>query len=177
MKKLVKEIELTQDQVALVDDWDYEHLNQYRWYANFDKRRGKYFARRNIKIVEIINGKPKSKWTVTTMGRQIMKPKKGMVVIYINHNTLDCRKKNLMVVTKRQSTQHRKRGSSKYTGVYWDKKREKFTVNVMYRGKLKFLGSFTDEKEAFKAYEKALCELTGEQPVCRLKAKKKSPTP
>ena len=50
----MKEIKLTNGQVALVDDEDYAWLNQWRWCPQRDKHRNVY-ARRNIYIV-IKNG-------------------------------------------------------------------------------------------------------------------------
>ena len=48
----MKEIQLTQGQVALVDDEDFERLNQYKWCA--DKHRNTYYAHRRGPT---INGK------------------------------------------------------------------------------------------------------------------------
>ena len=49
---MTKEIELTQSRVTLVDDRDYEWLNQWNWFA--DLSRSTYYAGRNSPYV---NGK------------------------------------------------------------------------------------------------------------------------
>jgi hypothetical protein len=48
--------------------------------------------------------------------------------------------------------------SSQYKGVCWDKKSNKWRVDIKVDGKLKYLGTFTDEYEAHLAYQKALNE-------------------
>ena len=44
----MKQIKLSQGQFALVDDDDFELLNQYNWFAN--KHRNTFYARRNIRL-------------------------------------------------------------------------------------------------------------------------------
>jgi hypothetical protein len=48
--------------------------------------------------------------------------------------------------------------SSKYVGVYWNKKSNKWEVKIRIDDKIKYLGTFTDEYEAHLTYQKALNE-------------------
>lgn len=46
--------------------------------------------------------------------------------------------------------------SSKYKGVFWDDKANKWRVSIRINGKQKYLGSFKNEYEAYLAYQKEL---------------------
>ena len=78
------------------------------------------------------------------------------VVDHENNNRADNRWVNLRVVSHRQNTLNRRKpGSSKYPGVYRDRKNRKFVAQIHARGKSRHLGSFDDELEAAAAYQKA----------------------
>ena len=84
----MKEIILTQGQVALVDDEDFEYLNQWKWCAI--KSRKTYYTTRTIYIP--------CKMTVI-MHRIIMNTPLDMTVDHIDHNGLNNQKYNLRICT------------------------------------------------------------------------------
>ena len=45
------------------------------------------------------------------------------------------------------------RGPSKYTGVSWNRKNQKWIVQLCLNGKQRYLGSFVDEEEAARTYD------------------------
>jgi hypothetical protein len=94
----MKEIPLTQGQVALVDDEDFEFLNQWNWYARWDKTTLSYYAFRT----EF----PTRKTIV--MSRLIMNTPKDLQCDHINHDTLNNQKRNLRNVTKSNNQMNRK---------------------------------------------------------------------
>lgn len=165
---MAKEIPLTQGQVALVDDEDYEWLNQRKWHANYDKSTNGFYAMTTL-YLGWSDGKSITKHL--SMHRLIMNASSGTDVDHINHNALDNRKINLRAVSRRQNSQNRKdkfsKLSSHYPGVSWDRSREKWRAVISLNGKQKHLGRFLDEREAAKAYETACRELVGEELVCK----------
>lgn len=81
----MKQIPLTQGKVALIDDEDYKHISQRKWYA---AKIGKtYYAQHSI----IRDGNQ----TTLMMHRQIMNPPSNLQCDHINGNGLDNRKSNL----------------------------------------------------------------------------------
>jgi hypothetical protein len=65
----------------------------------------------------------------------------------------------LQLITNREnSSKDKKNGTSQYTGVSWNKSRNKWRVYININNKNKYLGLFTDEYEAHLVYQKALNE-------------------
>lgn len=82
-----------------------------------------------------------------------------LVVDHINNNPLDNRAENLQIITNRENSSKEKKGSSKYTGVYWNKEKKKWRSVIRINRKSKHLGYFTKEEDASKAYQKKLLTL------------------
>jgi hypothetical protein len=53
----MKEIQLTQGKVALVDDDDFDYLSQWKWYAHKPSTRDIYYAVRNRRKIEGVGSK------------------------------------------------------------------------------------------------------------------------
>jgi hypothetical protein len=106
----MKRIPLTKNQFALVDDSDYEYLNQWRWHYNCGYAERKEY--RNGKQIHI------------QMHRVILNTDK--MVDHISGNKLDNRKANLRIATHSLNAMNMRkhRGKSVYKGVstegkYW----------------------------------------------------------
>jgi len=83
-----------------------------------------------------------------------------LVIDHINDNKLDNRVENLQIVTQRfNSCKTQGKYTSKYKGVSWHKKSNKWVSQITINGMVKHLGLFNCELEASKAYQKALKEL------------------
>ena len=86
--------------------------------------------------------------------------RRDMNIDHINEVKTDNRLENLRVVSARQNkSKSIKGGTSKYTGVAWQKPLQKWRTQICINGKVKHLGVFTSELEASKAYQKALAEI------------------
>ncbi len=78
---------------------------------------------------------------------------------HINNIKTDDRIKNLQLLTNRENCSKGKKQypkTSEYTGVWWDKERNKWQSKITINGKGKHLGRFPYEIDAYKAYQKAL---------------------
>ena len=83
-----------------------------------------------------------------------------LVVDHIDDNPKNNRVDNLQIVTHRFNT-YKTQGkySSKYKGVYWSSKSNKWRAGIRINGKQKHLGLFTCELAAHHAYQKAVKNL------------------
>lgn len=154
----MKKIELTQDQVTWVDDWNFEELNQYKWYAKWDESTKGYYAARNESM-------GLGKRTTIRMHAQIMKTPKGMRTDHINGNTLFNLESNLRICNASENNRNRGRtinNKSGYKGVSWHKHTRKFQSQIRHDGKVIYLGYFDNPIDAAVVYDAKAKELHGE---------------
>jgi len=147
----MKEIILTKGYKAIIDDEDFEYVNQKKWYVNI-KRHGCYAA-------TMLNGKHFG------MHNFIMNPDIGLEVDHVNGNGLDNRKSNLRVCTRSQNimnTKTRIDASSGKRGVYFKKERGRWVAQIVIDGIRKYLGSHLKKEDAITAREEAEKKLFGE---------------
>lgn len=151
----MKELSLSQGKVALVDDCDYEWLNQWKWSAA--QRECRWYALRRVQKGD--------KQSLVLMHRQIMGAQPGQQVDHKDVDGLHNWRANLRFCTQTQNNANqKKRGgcSSQYKGVTWDKSRIKWAAQTSVCGKHVHLGRFDSETDAALAYNKAAIEYFGE---------------
>lgn len=88
--------------------------------------------------------------------------KKGhkLVVNHKNFNRQDNRLENLEIITNRENTNKKhKKSKSKYIGVTWHKRVNKWTAQILYKRKNIHLGCFNNEIDAHNAYQNKLKEI------------------
>jgi len=158
----MKYITLTRGKRAIVDDEDYDWLNQWKWYAKEYKRKNttsNWYACR---------GKWENKKMKTIrMHREILgdKYKNGEVTDHANGNGLDNQRRNLRICSVSDNTINSivdKGGSSRYRGVQWCKQKRKWIARITIFGKRKYLGRFVSEKNAAIAFNNAAMKYHGE---------------
>lgn len=155
-------IKLTRGFVAMVDDEDYDYLNQWKWYAG--KGRYTYYGRRWSRVYK---GEPRK---CIMMHTQIMNTPAGMQIDHKDHNGLNNQKSNLRICNGSQNTSNRKSfGRSKYLGVtIWpnEKATKSHTIRICaalsHNNKHIHIGYFKTEEDAARAYDKKARELHGE---------------
>jgi hypothetical protein len=152
-------IELTHNQVALVDSHDWAHVSLIKWSALFCRKLGGYYA------VASLKGERGFRKTIY-MHRFIMKPPPHLTVDHANPKlTLDNRRYNLRVATRSQNQTNRKRQSnntSGYKGVCFFKPTGRWMAYINVNGKRKHLGYFATKEEAYAAYCVAALKYHGE---------------
>lgn len=153
----MKQIKLTQGKFALVDDEDFDFLNQWKW--SVSKIGNNFYAMRSKKIT-------KTRKSITIrMHRLILNVSKGEYVDHIDMNGLNNQRSNIRVCTNAENSRNRtasKNTSSKFKGVSWHKRNKKWCANIKVDRKTYSIGSFTSEIEAAKAYDLKAKELHGE---------------
>jgi len=152
----MKEIQLTQGKVAIVDDDDYEWLSLWRWCAcNYGCT---HYAKRNVKL-------PGGRWTTVFMHREILGlgPDDKLNVDHKNHEGLDNRRVNIRAVTQQENLFNREA-----LGVSWRKDRHKFRAYITVGQKQIHLGHYPTFAEALAAraagkrkYHKILGRMAG----------------
>lgn len=112
----------------------------------------------------------KISWTIDTSGythyarcgkgrlhRMILHASTGVCVDHINGNGLDNRRHNLRICSIAENNRNvsKRKGSttSRYKGVYWNKRLKKYEAHIKDKGKVYYLGLYSNEEDAAKAYD------------------------
>jgi hypothetical protein len=156
MSVVVNKISLTKGKYVIVDDEDYEYLNQFTWQLS----KGHYtnYAIRTYR-------KKACKRKTMRMHRVIMNPPSHLQIDHKDGNGLNNQKENLRICTQSQNIGNRgvmKNNTSGVKGVHWDKNAKKWRARLGMNGKRKCLGIYDDLDEAKDVYIKAAKEFFGE---------------
>lgn len=138
---------------AIVDDEDYLKVVRHSWYAQVEKGKNTYAVSR-------IGGK------LIRMHRLILGAKKGEIIDHQDHDGLNNRRSNLRLCTNGQNLHNRppnkNKKSSRFKGVFWYSRKQKYEVFFRCNGKAIRGGFFTNELDAARHYNKLARELLGE---------------
>lgn len=161
-----KEINLSQNKIALVSDKDFPKLNLHKWYA--DKHGKSYYAVRSIFV-------SKNKTKKCYMHREILGLSSSNIQIdHKDCNGLNNQRSNLRIASNSENQRNRRsvtNTSSKYKGVSIKSNKENGKTFRYYRARIKIngkesqLGTFPftieGERKAAREYNKKAKELFG----------------
>jgi len=146
----MKEIPLTQGQIALVDDEDYENLIQYKWQAQINRKKDAYYVVRTGGI---------------NMAQQILGYYGRMLIDHKDGNPLNNQRNNLRLCTNQYNQMNRKPNKnslSRFKGITLNRYDHRWHVRIVHNKKRISLGEYTTEKEAALAYNEAAIKYFGE---------------
>ena len=132
----MKQIKLTQNKFALVDDDDFDFINKWKWYYN-----AQGYAVRKPYIKG--SGRKNQKSLSIRMHRLINKTPEEFETDHINRNKLDNRKENVRNVNPSQNRINqglRIDNTSGIKGVTWDKQTNKWRAFICIHKKMINLG-------------------------------------
>jgi hypothetical protein len=151
-----RRVHVGEDKYAIVDQKDFYRLNKLEWLVkeDFDSIYAVRFFRRPGKSSKLLS-----------MHRFICNPPAGLLIDHINCNGLDNRRDNLRPATHSQNNCNRpkrRNTTSRFVGVHFAKKMNKWAAQIKHKGGKQWLGYFDNEIDAAKAFDAAAKKYHGE---------------
>lgn len=151
-------IPLTQGKTALIDEEDFPLISQYAWHARCAK--GKWYAEAYTEFAE-------GRSAQVFLHRFLMGDPPGLEVDHVNGDGLNCTRANMRQATILQNRKNRGKGvgkngaetTSRYKGVCW--KANRWEASIASDKQWHYLGRFTSEVDAARAYDAAAIRLHG----------------
>lgn len=137
----MKQLQLTQGKVVMLDDEDFALVSKYSWCVSRK-------AYNNYAVVRREGNK------IIYLHRLLMNTPQDQVVDHIDGNDLNCQRSNMRNCTRAQNAQNQKTRAG-YKGVSWDSINKKYKSYIKVKGRQLFLGRFVKASDAAKVYNDA----------------------
>jgi hypothetical protein len=148
-----RRIPLTEGKFTIVDPADFYRLNNFYWLTC--GKNDNLYAARLIRT-------PTGRLNTILMHKEILNAPPGLLVDHRNTDSLDNRKANLRLATHSQNSCNSRRDKSntysRFRGVSFSKRKQKWFAAIRANGKKIWLGYFDDEFSAALAYDRAARE-------------------
>ncbi|MGA2171887.1 MAG: AP2 domain-containing protein [Sedimentisphaerales bacterium] len=135
---------------TIVDPPDFYQLNTFDWLCS--GRDDNLYAARLVRT-------PTGRLNTILMHKEILASPPGLLVDHRNTNSLDNRRSNLRLATHSQNSCNSRRDKSntysRYRGVSFSKRKQKWFAAIRANGKKIWLGYFKTEIDAARAYDVA----------------------
>lgn len=155
---MVKEIQLTQGKVALVDDDDFERVSMHKWHA----AKGRAAAH----VLWYARTRDKNADRKIPLHRFILGLERGQLIDHKDGDGLNCQRENLRPATNEQNGANRSKqfSASRFKGVTaWRCRGDfKWRAQIQHLGKGTHLGLFDSEEDAARVYDAKAREFFGE---------------
>jgi hypothetical protein len=162
---MAKEINLTQGYVAIVDDEDFEYLNQWKWCVQ-KNRQNRYAARFLTEYVGEIKKIVQLRMHQVLLKKYYQKLPEN--IDFIDNDGLNIRKGNIRICSKSDAKRNGKKTikkegvKSKFKGVSLHKKTGKYHASICFNKKIYSLKYHESEILAAQAYNVAAKKYHGE---------------
>lgn len=155
-------LKLSKGYVATINECDWPSVGMFKWSACERQNTNTVYAVRGMKVWE---GGPGA-WKKTLLLHQQILGFPKCPIDHINGDGLLNTRSNIRVATVSQNQQNRVPKKSvikvsKYKGVKFHKKNKKWWAMIGFGGKQIYLGTFSDEIDAARAYNSKAHELFG----------------
>lgn len=150
----MRKILLTQNQFALVDNDDYDYINQWKWCAK------KIYD--NVYCAVRVGKRPRRERIY--MHRVIMNVEKTLEIDHIDGNPLNNQKYNLRICKHSENMLNRKKKKTNTTGYKGVRptSNNKYQALICVNGKQTCIGTFENPIDAARAYDQRAKKLHGD---------------